>query len=88
MGNRSMERNERRIGKLNASLRVILELDLCEIPQTRRDTTEPVYRIFVQDILSSASVSAIRTVGCRHHLYHVSHMPAKCIQLKEKLLLR
>jgi hypothetical protein len=54
MGNRSMERNERRIGKLNASLRVILELDLCEIPQTRRDTTEPVNCIFVQDILSSA----------------------------------
>jgi hypothetical protein len=47
MGNRSMERDERRIRKLNASLRVILELDLCEIPQTRRDMTESVYCIFV-----------------------------------------
>lgn len=54
MGNRRMERNERRIGKQNASLRVILELDFFEILLTQRDTMEPVHRVFVRGILSRA----------------------------------
>jgi hypothetical protein len=54
MGNRRMERNERRVGKRNASSRVVLEVNFCEMLPTQRDRTEPVHFIFVQDILSRA----------------------------------
>jgi hypothetical protein len=56
MGSRRMEHNEHGVGRLdlNASLRVILELDLYEILKTKRDRMEPVHCIFVRDILSRA----------------------------------
>jgi hypothetical protein len=56
VGSRRMERDEHEFGRLdlNASLRVILELDLCEILQTKRDRMDPVHCIFVRDILSRA----------------------------------
>lgn len=44
MDSRRMEHNKHGVGRLNlnASLRVILELDLCEILKTKRDRMEPV----------------------------------------------
>jgi len=58
VGSRRMERNEHGVRRLNlnASLRVILELNLCDILQTKRDRMEPVHCIFVRDILSRAYI--------------------------------
>jgi hypothetical protein len=50
MDSRKMKRNERGVGKLNlnASLRVILGMDLSEILQTKRDRLEPVHCILAR----------------------------------------